>query len=486
MLRSGERVAVAVSGGPDSVALLHALRELSSDLGVSLAVAHLNHRLRGEDSGRDQEFVRDLASSLALQFFVHSIDVRAEADKQNENLEQTARLCRYQWFHRLITDGLADKVAVGHTRSDQAETVLYRLLRGSGSAGLAGIRPVLDGKIVRPLLEVSRPQVIEYLKQAGHEWREDPSNADDRFDRNRLRHQLMPQLSQEWNPRIEESLARTAEWARAEEAYWAELLPTLASKMFQRESGSVGLSAAQVSKLPVAVQRRLLRAALAELRGDLRAIDFEHVEELRRLLAEDRRTGSVHLPGVEATRSFDRFRLVRADARESEGGTFNVQLEAPGSISIPGTSSVLVLKLLDRADVKDGYNSKQRHTLDWSKVPRPLRLRNWRAGDRYRPSGRSKPKRLKVLFQEHQVEAWRRAGWPVVTGCREWEGRSGDLRHPGSHGGEADECIVWTRRFGPAEEFAADEGSETLLEIVERDRSANFLKSNPNREASNT
>ena len=172
-------------------------------------------------------------------------------------------------------------------------------------------------------------------------------------------------------------------------------------------------------------------------------------------------TGSVHLPGATATRSFDRVLVAPADAAgESVPDGFSLPVGVPGRVEIPGTSSGLVLRLLHGADVKDGYNGKQGRILDWHKVPKPLRLRSWRAGDSYRPLGRSGPKKLKVLFQERHIEAWKRARWPVVTG---WCGKV----EPGLRQDEGAEAIVWTRGFGPAEQFAAREGAETLLEISE-------------------
>ena len=461
MVRRGDRVAVAVSGGPDSVALLHVLRELARDLDISLAIAHLNHRLRGDESDEDQAFVQGLASELELKCLLHAVDVRAEVERRRENLEQTARQARHQWFHLLIRDGLADKVAVGHTRSDQAETVLYRLLRGAGSAGLSGVHPVLGGELVRPLLDVSRAEVTAYLEAGGHAWREDSSNADEQFDRNRLRHRLMPLLAQDWNPNVEQTLARIADWAQAEEAYWAESLPTLVSEIVESGPAGAGFSARRVAELPLAVQRRLLRAVLDQVRGDLLGIGFKHIENLRRLLATGCGTGSVHLPGATARRSFDRVLVAPADpAGELAPGGFSLEVDVPGRVEIPGTSSVLVLRLLHRVDVKDGYNSKQAQILDWNKVPKPLRLRSWRAGDSYCPLGRSRPKKLKLLFQERHIEAWKRARWPVVTGwC--------DKAERGSREDQGAETIVWTRGFGPAEQFAAREGAETFLEISE-------------------
>ena len=199
MLRPGDRVAAAVSGGADSVFLLHVLAHIAPRLNVTLAgVAHLNHKLRGEASDADERFVAGLAGGLGVPFF------RAEARvmEAGGNLEQAARRARIKFFETLIREGKADRIATGHTRDDQAETVLFRMLRGSGLAGLAGILPVTGEHLIRPLLETTRAEIEEFLTARGIPWREDASNADHRFARNRIRHGLLPQLEREWNPEL--------------------------------------------------------------------------------------------------------------------------------------------------------------------------------------------------------------------------------------------------------------------------------------------
>src|SRR5476651_686134 len=216
MFHPGQPIGVAVSGGADSVCLLHALLELAPKWNLHLSVLHLNHQLRGDESRQDAEFVRDLAARLGLPFLIREADVAASSD----NLEQAARLARLAFFHEVLAAGAVSRVALGHTRSDQAETVLFRFLRGSGTAGLAGIRPVTSQGIVRPLIEIERSQVTQFLRERGIPWREDSSNASLQFARNRIRRQLLPQLASAWNPAIVQTLAHTADWALAEEAWW--------------------------------------------------------------------------------------------------------------------------------------------------------------------------------------------------------------------------------------------------------------------------
>ncbi len=468
----GERVAVAVSGGADSVSLLGCLVELAPQLGIELAVVHLNHLLRGAASDGDERFVGDLARRLNLRFFSRRVDVAAEARRLGGNLEQTARRLRYQWFTELIWQGDSAKIATGHSCSDQAETVLFRLLRGAGSAGLAGIRPRVEPGIVRPLLEVSRSDVIAYLQGRGWDWREDSTNQHIELDRNRIRHQLLPSLCREWNPRLPESLAQLAQWAQAEEDYWSPVVAELAARHLRIDGPAVELPAGALAALPEAAQRRLLRYAVECVRGDLAGVDFRHVEALRGLAASQRGGGKLDLPGLQACRSFDRLRLARAVAEGEQAGECQaVRLEPPGTFPMPGSNCLLQLELHDGAktfssgaDTKEGYNGKRQQALDWERLPKPLMLRNWQPGDRYQPCGRKGPKKLKSLFQERRIAAWDRKDWPVITARVSRSYRSELPRF--SNVAEAGEVVVWAHEFGPAQQYAANPESRTVLEIT--------------------
>lgn len=222
MLDVGRRVGVAVSGGADSVFLLHALRELGPTWNLQFSVIHIDHGIRGAASTADAEFVAQLARTFDIPFHLHRADVPAIEG----NLEEAARNVRQAFYTELIAAGTVDRVATGHTRSDQAETVLYRILRGSGLTGLSGILPVTSEGIVRPLLEIDRSEIEAWLRQHEIAWREDATNQDRTFARNRLRHEILPLLRKEFNPQLDAALSNLATLARDEEAYWDSELTT--------------------------------------------------------------------------------------------------------------------------------------------------------------------------------------------------------------------------------------------------------------------
>lgn len=465
MLSPGDRVAVAVSGGSDSVALVHALVALAPELGIRPAVAHFNHQLRGDESDEDEEFVAALSERLGLRFYAKSFDVQGFAGRHGENLEQAARNCRYRWFAQLIQDTDTHKVAVGHTLSDQAETVLLRLFRGSGSAGLAGVLPVRADGMVRPLLGVTREQARRFLEARSIPWREDSSNLDPGHDRNRLRHELMPLLQREWNPNLPAVLARTAEWAVDEEAYWEQVLSATAPQVMERRSGNVELSLDRWSALPAAMARRVLRHAIEAARGTLQGIGWDHVEQLRALAGKNS-SGEIHIPGLTAVRSFETIRLqpVPSEKRIRE---FDFSIQPPATVPLPDGKTMLVLRVADRGDGDRGYNDLRSETLDWERVPRPLRLRSWRPGDCYRPQGRLRPKKLKALFQESRTPVWERVGWPVLT-----------VPVQATADGGHSERIVWTRRFGVAEDCKPRDDSRCWLQIREVDQDGSAVSKN--------
>jgi len=291
-------VGAAVSGGADSVALLRGLLALRNDLGIVLMVVHVNHGLRAE-AAADQRFVEELASANALACYCITCDVKRFAQEQRLSIEAAGRELRYRYFYQLIAEGQLDKVATAHTRDDQAETVLLRLLRGAGTRGLAGVyRTVGDareqGRIARPMLAISRAEVEAYLRELNQPWCEDESNRDPGYLRNRVRHELLPLLEREFNPNLRQILSETAEIAHAEEEFWAELAAQQLGKRLLRSAGEqeARLDVRRLSELPVALQRRLLRA-FADHHGV--RLDFEHLERMRNFALAGR-AGKCELP----------------------------------------------------------------------------------------------------------------------------------------------------------------------------------------------
>ena len=442
MFPASARVGVAVSGGADSVFLLEALRELAPRWNLHLSVVHIDHGIRGAASHADAAFVQDLAAHHRLPFHVHQADVPAIDD----NLEQAARNIRQTYFAQLLTSGTVQRIATGHTRSDQAETVLYRLLRGSGLLGLSGILPVTREGIVRPLLELDRSEIECWLRKRNIPWREDETNQNRAYARNRLRHDILPLLCENFNPNLDETLAHLAGLAQDEESYWNAELDRLAPQ--PPAKGPQILSAPEVAALPPAFARRIIRRAIELAKGDLRQIGFAHIERILEMTRARGGHDRVHLPGLDVLRSFDWIRLA-PPASKPNGFVFSISLEPHNILELFTPSARITLQVLEKTE-SSPFCDKVVDELDWERFLSPdgalpgLEVRNWRPGDQYQRVGHSHPQKLKNLFQKAQVPLWERWDWPIVT-------------YNGS--------IVWTKRFGAAADFAARPNSRLVFKV---------------------
>ena len=445
MFEAGQTVGVAVSGGADSVCLLYVLRELASHWDLRFRVLHLNHGLRGQESAGDAEFVRGLAGAFGLPFVLCETNL----SEVSGNLEEAARDARLVFFRDQIASGSVDRVATGHTRSDQAETVLFRFLRGSGTAGLAGIRPVTRTGLVRPLLAVGRDDVEKFLTDRGIPWREDATNRELRFARNRIRHELLPGLTRNWNPSLVRTLAQTADWALAEESYWETEIDRLAALNLKEKIGFVMLETSCLKDLPLAAARRLVRRAMELAKGDPLGIEFDHVNTVLRLAATNEGHGRLQTPGLDIIRSFDWVRFAKLAPRGSGRGDYELAVAIPGFLPVPGEDFGISLEVTENSELSgmcDCVYNKEMVSVDTDRLYGSLTLRNWRPGDQYRPCGGSGEQKIKTLFQEFRIPLWERRHWPVLTDQR---------------------SIVWARRFGPSSHVAADAATKRFLTIRE-------------------
>jgi len=576
LLRPGDRVGVAVSGGIDSVALLRLLIELRHELGLVLSVVHFNHGLRGAESAADEEFVAELARGHGLEFYGAGGDVAGLAAQEGSGVEAAARELRYGFFRELLGSGrddevegpsgaeaqrseasnrsagsaappksapqglkpessgttigtaqavpfpisptaeavplpisptgeaapfqrqnpekALDKIVTGHTLDDQAETVLMRVIRGTGLRGLAGIYPRIlverededgHGEIVRPLLGIRRRELEQYLVDLKQPWREDSSNADAKFTRNRVRRLVLPLLEREFNPAVVENLSELAEIARDEEDYWEneisgwlgtvvqwsqpewtrglpgfegsqELVqiqasqPALSPELLERlEQPGPAIMNASVSRPwlltePRAVQRRVVKAI-----GDEAGIplEFKHVEEILRFAAEDGPSGKeLSLPlGWKLRREPEAVVFLTPDLRRQERiPDYEYPLAVPGRVLAPELGVVIEALLVASGDARESgvaeYNPQE--LLRAELLPGQLLIRNWRAGDRFWPAHTKAPKKIKELLQERHVAQPERRLWPVAV--------SGDE-------------IVWMRGFPVPAELRADGGQKAVV-----------------------
>jgi tRNA(Ile)-lysidine synthase len=466
LLSPGDRLGVAVSGGIDSVALLRLLLELRTELGIVLSVVHLNHKLRGSESDRDEDFVSNLARAHNLNLRSTSIDVGKYAAEHRVSIETAARRARYDYFTELLCADSQqavhlDKIATGHTLDDQAETVLMRIIRGTGVRGLAAIRPRLEiedvdgertAEIVRPLLEVRRAELEGYLKDLGQCWREDATNQDPKFTRNRVRGVLVPLLEQEFNPAIAETLRDLAEISYGEEDYWhnevagwmgtrihaieAEWASAISSKESElvqllpvnsQAGASTGALAEELNEPamfdvdftvdlfwllgePLAVQRRVVKAVGEHANIPL---EFQHVESVLRLARDEAANEKrLALPlGWQVVRRPESLLFLSPDPRQEDRvqGDYEHQLPLPGRAIVP-EAGIVVEALTGRSELSHGEE-----LLDRAQLSSKLTIRNWRPGDRFWPAHTKAPKKVKELLQDLHLPQPKRRSWPVIV-----------------------------------------------------------------------
>ncbi len=407
-MKPGDRVLVAVSGGADSVALLRVMLELRDELGIVVAVAHMNHGLRGEDSDADEHFVANLAKRYELQVFVERVRVAEHAAAERMGLELAGRELRYEWLTSVAGEHRFDVVATAHTLDDQAETVLMKFLRGAGSRGLAGIYPqVIKGeakiRFARPLLSTTRTEVEAYLESLQQDWREDESNLDRYFLRNRVRHELLPLLERDYNPNLRQRLNDRAEISRAEEAYWDTIV---APALRQVTTGQQQLRLREFAELAVAVQRRVLKRFLEEQNV---ACDSQHVEAVRRCALGE--ILSVELPGNwVACRQAEHLAL-QHPGEEPEKAGYSYEVGVPGEVELPEIGCRLRIVPVPAAFAEEAELGTLLRT---DLIGSELCVRNWQPGDRYHVAYMGKEHKLKTLFLEWSVPASERPRWPVI------------------------------------------------------------------------
>jgi tRNA(Ile)-lysidine synthase len=420
LLRPDDRVLVGVSGGPDSVcllALLSELRESGRLPGLRLHIAHVNYGLRGAESDGDEAFVRELGARLGVGV---SVERARLTPKSGGSLQSRAREIRYAFFARLLREQELAAVATGHTADDQAETVLLWLIRGAGTGGLAGIPVLREGRIIRPLLGVTRRDVLDYLACRGFSYRSDATNVGTMYRRNRIRHEVLP-LLRSFNPRIVEGLAREAEILAADAAVLEDLdRDRWRDVVVEAVPGRVVLDRARLAAQPLGLRRRLVRQALALMRGNVRGLTFRHVDDILGALLEGSEGAGLNLPGgVRVARAGEGLRFGVGEA-EHEGGADQVwasglPLPIPGEVRV-GASGRLIGAVEGRLEGREGPEGRSQVVVDGDQLRGPLVVRAWRPGDWFCPAGMGgKRKKLQDFFVDQKVRRDERGRVPLVV-----------------------------------------------------------------------
>ncbi|MGH9427442.1 MAG: tRNA lysidine(34) synthetase TilS [Terriglobia bacterium] len=410
LLDRGDRLVVAVSGGADSVALLSLLLEVRAQFELELIVAHLNHNLRGKSSEEDQEFVRTLAHRFGIRFICEKIKSEAVIARR-ENLENWAREQRYAFLSKAAGSVHAQKVALGHTMSDQAETFLMRLLRGSGTVGLSAMSHKRDG-FIRPLLSIERHEILAYLKVCGVTWREDASNLDTQFLRNRLRQELIPSLKDRYNPKIVSLLAGTAAIVREE----SEALRFWAAEIFEREAVVEGKRVIwdmnTLVSLPIGLQKRLIRLSLESLVPGDDSLSAQNVASIMHLLGKWKSGKFVQTGLFSCFREFNCLCLEAAPPAAPQ--KFCYALRIPGRVELPQTGTCFEARLEPSAQGL-GVLNRWELFLSRTELEAGFCVRNWEPADVYFEPGSDLPKKVATLFAQRKVPRRCRNSWPVVV-----------------------------------------------------------------------
>jgi len=411
MIQPGDLVVAAVSGGPDSVCLLHILHELKDKLLLHLVVAHFDHGLRPDEDESETSFVRELAGSLELPFETAKGHLLAKETAGSR--EEAARNARYAFLERVRKRHKAQKVALGHNLNDQAETILMRLLRGSGPSGLTGIPPCRDGSIIRPLIEIERHEIEKYLKAKKLPSVMDSSNTGTDYFRNAIRLELMPLLDRH-QPQLAHLLGQTAEILRDEDSYMERIAQAWLRKEIVLNPGkSCELSVASLLNLPVALRRRAARQAIGMVKKDLRRIGWDHIESIQRLVLGEKPQAVLKLPGgIEVRRTYDRLSFSTRRKKKSE--PFSYTLNGPGNYRIKEIGRTLSIEEVRSKRGLRLRGLKWTAFLDAEEIHFPLTLRTFKPGDRFIPFGMAGHRKLKDFFVDLKVPLEERHSTPIL------------------------------------------------------------------------
>ncbi len=441
LLKKKDNVLIAISGGLDSTGLLAVFLELRKEWLLDLFLGHFNHRLR-QNANQDEQFVRNVAQNHSLPLFVASEDVRLFAKQNRMNLEEAGRMLRYDFLSKTARKIGGAKIATGHTLNDQAETFFLRLMRGSGLTGLGSIYPVVEGQIIRPLLAVERKEIAEYVQKKGMTYRDDESNLDRSFARNKVRLDLIPFIQENFEPKIVQRIGKTVTIIQEEEDLLEKLSRHEAKKTICIDDDKFRLDLEAVKTLPRGLARRVIREFIHKLKGDLREISFDDVESV------------FNLEEGESLQMTEQILLKREDGQVFQRPDLSDKILY--AYAWEGSSPLVLEELglvieaektkLLRSFV---FDDDARAYLDGEKIRFPLQVRNRREGDRYRPLGSPGHKKLKEIMRAKSIPLEEREKKPVFI--------------------SADD-IIWVLGLPVAEKFRIRETTKKVLMLMVKPR----------------
>lgn len=414
LIQKGEKIVIGVSGGPDSVCLLHLLWRIRKEFDLLLYSVHLNHQLRGKEAEEDAQYVQDICKRLEVPAFIYSRDVSRYSKERGISFEEAGREIRYQLFQEVLDKVGADKIAIAQNQDDQAETVLMRLIRGAGMEGLGAMDYIREDKIIRPLLDISRKEIEAYCSQYQLNPRVDRTNLESIYMRNRIRLELIPYIEKYFNPNIKATLCRTAKLLKEDNDLIESIVEENYFKIAQESKSQIRLKLSLLRTCPGAIQKRILRKALVQLSGELKNIGQVHIQNLIDLIYSGKTGSRIDLPkGIVAILEYNHFLLQKKETL-IKSKDFEYAIGVNERRWIEETHGYLSCKILEREKGFEISSQRYQKHFDYDKVKKQLLVRNRRPGDRFVPLGLGGSKKLKDYFIDEKIPQKERERIPLL------------------------------------------------------------------------
>ncbi|MCT4565947.1 MAG: tRNA lysidine(34) synthetase TilS [Maledivibacter sp.] len=453
LIEKGEGVVVGVSGGPDSICLLHLLWRLRETFNINISVVHLDHQFRGEEAQKDAKYVEEFCRALGIKAFIFSYDVGKYSREKGITLEEGGRELRYQLFDKVARETSSSKIAIAQNRNDQGETVLMRLIRGSGLDGLTAIDYKRDGKIIRPLLDIDRKEIEEYCKENDLKPRIDKTNLEAIYTRNKIRLELIPYIKENFNPSIIDALWRSANLLR-DDSHYLDLLTEekLKGITIKKNEDEFSLDQNGFDKLNIAMKKRILRSAIREVKGNLKEVGWTHIEGILELIDRKKVGSRLDLPGhIMAQLGYNSIDVKKSKEPQKDNKDYGFEYR----VDIGKTTHIEALDTSVRLDIVDKWeirsNKKDRYTVfvDYDKIQGGLSIRNRRNGDRFKPVGMKGTKKIKNYFIDQKISKYIRDEIPLL--CDE-------------------KGIIWVIGYRLSESYKVDEQTDKVIKLTYKDR----------------
>ena len=417
LLTKGDKVLVSVSGGPDSLALLHILHRLQQDYDLSLYVFHLDHMFRGEESKADAEYVKLFAERLEIPVNIREYDVPTYIKENNLSKQAAAREIRYQLCVELANDIGADKIALGQHADDQAETVMINFLRGAGLEGLSGINPIRDNRFIRPLLEVWRKDIDNYCEEYNLQPRLDSSNFKPVYLRNKIRLELLPYLEDEFNEGIKENLNRMAEIIRVENDFLESYVVKEYKRILANESqNKLSLYLESLRDLDLAIQRRVFRKAISSFCGTKKDYYFHHIQQIEELINVGETGSIIQLPqGLRVKRGYEKLIFFWQETQPRTKSISQIY-SIPGKYQIKELGIEVILKIIIAGpNWRQVIREEDKLYINKDRIGNRIKIRNRKDGDRFRPLGMQGSKKIKDFMIDEKIPVELRDRMPIFT-----------------------------------------------------------------------